>query len=256
MASLVPAQRNRGRSHPILALAVLPLFLLSIPSAKATDGKAAKPAKPAWEWTLEERLAKRFDPEAIRARVAAKAAEETAFRKRLEAEGSSPLGDAKDSADWSRRSDLDVLTSRTNPELFLPGELFVHLLIIGFPPGEDDPSESRRTVEERAAALGFGSDLWERLRKVAAPVLEIERKREELAKTNPSAVVSKEGGEMDADDVTFCRLRAEALAKAEVEFGKEPFLRLLYEAAAPTETVYELYEGIAEHRRYLEGGCK
>jgi len=238
-------------------LALLSLFLSGTQSIQAADGKTDKTPKPAWQWTLEERLAKRFDPEAMRARVAAKVAERAAYWKKLEAEGSSPLGDPEDFTDWSRRSDRDVINGRTNPELFLPLELFTYLLADAFPPGGIDASESRRTIEERAAALGFGSDLWTRLREVASPVLEIERRREELAKSNPSAIRTKEGAEMDETDLAFCRARAKAMAKAEAEFGKEPFLRLLYEVTiTSTEVVYDTYEGIAEHRRYLEEGCK
>jgi cell division protein FtsN len=44
------------------------------------EGANAKPPKAAWRWTLEERLAARFDP----ARMKARAAEEAVERKKAE----------------------------------------------------------------------------------------------------------------------------------------------------------------------------
>jgi hypothetical protein len=251
-----PLRGCRRSTTIVLTLAAMALAGAHL--AKAEEAKVkVKPEKPAWQWTLDERLAKRFDPEARRARVAAKTAEETAYQKRLDAAGSFPLDGAGGFVEESRRRDIDVINGRKNPELFLPVELFTYLIQDAFPPEGVDPSEYRRMVEERAVALGFGSDLWTRLGKVAAPVLRLERQREELAKRNPSGVRVKKGAEMDDSDLVLCRARAEALAQAEAEFGKESLFRLLYQATiTSTEVVYDLYGGMEEHQRYLEGGCK
>ena len=247
-----PALSVRGHRRPILALAFLSLFLLGTPSTQAADGKTDKTTKPAWQWTLEERLAKRFDPKELRVRAAAYAAELDAHRDK-----SGKLWGEDEIPGWtSRTPDAYPIRGDKNPELFLPRGLFVHLLNSTFPAEGYDTSEYRGMIEERAVALGFGSDLWTRLRKVAAPVLDLERKREKLARENPSAIVLKEGTEMDDDDIVLCRAEAQALVQAEAEFGKEPFLRLLYQAVTPSlHTSDTLYEGIAEHQRYLERGC-
>jgi hypothetical protein len=233
-------------------LAFLSLFLSGTQSTQAADGKTDKTTKPAWQWTLEERLAKRFDPEAMRVRAAAHAAELDAHRDK-----SGKLWGEDDIPEWMRhRTDVAVLKGALNPELFLPRELFIYLLMSAFPAEGYDTNEYKRMIEDRAAALGFGSDLWTRLRKVAAPVLALERKREKLARENPSAIVMKEGTEMDDDDIVLCRAQAQALAQAEAEFGKEPFLRLLYQAVTPAlQTSDTLYEGVAELQSYLERGC-
>jgi hypothetical protein len=233
-------------------LAFLSLFLSGTQSTQATDGKIDKTTKPAWQWTLEERLAKRFDPEAMRVRAAAYVAELDAHRDK-----SGKLWGEDDIPEWVRyRTDVAVLKGSISPELFLPRELFIYLLSSAFPAEGFDTSEYKGMIEDRAAALGFGRDLWTRLRKVAAPVLDLERKREKLARENPSAIVMKGGTEMD-DDIVLCRAQAQALAQAEGEFGKEPFLRLLYQAVTPSlQTSDTLYEGTAEHQRYLERGCQ
>ena len=254
----LPSAKRRLRGFSAATLLLSVAFLVGVAPVRA-DGTTTKDkaVKPAWQWTLDERLAKRFDPEARRARIAAKIAVEADFQKKVEAAGLPPLEGAGDFAERSRREDLDVINGRQNPELFLPVELFGNLLLDAFPPGGIDPTEYRSMIESRAAALGFGTDLWPRLRRLAAPVLEFDRKREKLARTNPSAVHIHDGAKMDADELIFCRDRADALAKAEAEFGKEPFLRLLYEAVVPSsEVTYTLYEGIAEHKRSMEGGCR
>lgn len=246
-----PALSVRGHRRPILALAFLSLFLPGTQSTQAAEGKTYETTKPAWQWTLEERLAKRFDPEAMRARVAAYAAELDAHRDK-----SGKLWGEDDIPEWMRhRTDVALIKGALNPELFLPRELFINLLMSAFPAEGYDTSEYKRMIEDRAAALGLGSDLWTRLRKVAAHVLVLERKREKLARENPSAVIT-EGTEMSADDIVLCRSQAQALAQAEAEFGKELFLRLLYQAVTPSlQTSDTLYEGTAEHKRYLERGC-
>jgi hypothetical protein len=255
----VPVRASQGcRRSATVALTLAVMALTGAHLMKAQEAKVrVKPEKPAWQWTLDERLAQRFDPEARRARVAAKIAEETAYRKKSEAAGSAPLEGAGGFVEGNRGKDVDVINGRKNPELFLPLELFTYLIQDAFPPEGVDPSEYRHMIEERAVVLGFGKDLWARLAKIAALVLTLERQREELARKNPAAVRMKSGAEMDDSDLALCRARAEALARAEVEFGKESFLRLLYQATInSTEVVYDLYEGMEEHQRYLEEGCK
>jgi hypothetical protein len=112
----------------------------------------------------------------------------------------------------------------------------------------------RGPIERRAAALGFGRDLWPRLEKVAAPLrkLETEQKRQGDSPSTPVNIYK-----MDARSVHFCRVRAQVIAAAKAEFGEEAFLRLLYEALAPeVRLTYPIYPRMAEHLRFMEEGCR
>src|SRR5436305_5908869 len=253
MTSFMAKRRLRSFYLPAATLWLAVGFLVGAAPMRAVEPSTKDNAgKPAWQWTLDERLAKRFDPEARRARIAAKIAAEATYK--TEAEAAEAAGDF---AEKSRREDLDVINGRRNPELFLPVELFNILLLNAFPPGGIDPAGYRGMIEPHAAALGFGADFWLRLGRVAAPVLDFEREREKLAKTNPARLHRQEGSEINAEEISACRDRAEALVKAETEFGKEPFLRLLYDVIAPSsEVTYSLRGGIVEQARAMERGCQ
>jgi len=150
----------------------------------------------------------------------------------------------------------DSIDGAKTPELFLSFELFSYLLDSTFSP--DQPQdEVRRRIETRAAALGFGADLWNRLAKSSEPFLKMERQRQRLAKTEPPSSGMAENGEMSDQKLLLCRARAEALVAAKAEFGEEPFLRLLYEVVAPSlHVTYIVGEATASHLRFLEEGCR
>ncbi len=203
-------------------------------------------AKPAWKWTLEERLAARFDPAAMAVREAEHQAEQERIFERfgdpLEEEARKMTGPP---------ATAEHLDGRKAPELYLPGELFTTLLHRGFSQGGNwDIRNSRGPIEERAAALGFGRDLWVRLEKAAAPYLRL------LRESGPRRVDQ----ENTKHDIRLCRLRARALEAAKAEFGEESFLRLLYEAVAPNARRVYILAG-PDHRkheeqlRHMEGGC-
>lgn len=108
--------------------------------------------KPAWKWTVEERLAARFDPEAVEAQMAARKAEEAEFRKQ-NPEGL-PLDELLAQMTGPEPVTITLDGSKT-PELYLPGELFWVLIDRGQPPGWGSvrPEEYRARIEGRAAAL-------------------------------------------------------------------------------------------------------
>jgi hypothetical protein len=202
----------------------------------------------AWKWTLEERLAARFDPQAVAAREAEYQAEQEKIFERL----GDPL--AEEAMKMTNPpATTEHLDGRKTPELFLPGELFTLLIIRGFSPqgGNRDVRGSRDPIEERAAALGFGRDLWVRLETAATPYLQL------LREGGPGEGDESEQAERD---INLCRQRARALKAAKAEFGEEMFLRLLYEAVAPTARPIYFFEGTnyykyAENLRRFEEGC-
>lgn len=217
-----------------------------------TEGKAL-PQKPAWKWSIEERLAARFDPVAMAAREAEFEAEQETLRKRWDL-----LAE-----EWAKMTGPPPATENIDgsktPELFLPVELFGMLLNRGLPQEEwVGLQESRGRIEQRAAALGFGRDLWDRLDKVAAPYLKplySEDRRRRLARASDQ--------KQKEDTIRLCRLRAQAMETAKAEFGEEAFLRLLYEAVAPDNQPTYILEGWppdyhrhAEILRSWERGCR
>jgi hypothetical protein len=223
-------------------LAVLLLLSAGAAVGQAQESKAS--AKPAWKWTLEERLAARFDPEAMKARAAETRRRydvaEKAFRGPGRAQVTLPL----------YPSEFEV-QGDYNPELFIPYELFDFLLYTCFPAEGVAQNYSRRRVEQRAAALGVGSDLWTRLRKSAKPLLDLDRQHFERAME-----ARRKGKDMPEEENgnLRCRLRAEALEAAKAQLGEETLLRLLYEAVAPGLASSGATN--AEDARYQAGGCR
>jgi hypothetical protein len=126
------------------------LVLLIGSAAKAEVRKSGDIAKPAWEWTVDERLAQRFAPKAMEARAAEHAAEERAFLRRFP-EAANDFPETKGTG--SPQHDTDSIDGDKTPELFLPFELFDHLLNMGLTSGAD--LESRTIIEQRAVALGL-----------------------------------------------------------------------------------------------------
>lgn len=228
------------------ALALAAFFLGGSAVAQTQENAAAtkqeKPEKPAWQWTLDERLAARFDPEGMKRR----AAEDAALRRKSEIQ----FGERFDAPD-----DQLALDGRKEPALFLPGELFNALLSSAFHENAFHEQEVRSWIEERAAILGFGSDIWVRLEKVTAPYLRL--RDESHLRALEAHARSEDYETSEKETLEICRAQAQALAAAKAEFGEQAFLRLLYEVRASTLSItYIGTEGTSDHLRFREGGCQ
>ncbi|HUJ14053.1 MAG TPA: hypothetical protein VL284_09730 [Thermoanaerobaculia bacterium] len=161
-------------------------------------------AKPAWEWTLDERLAERFDPANIQERNDAYVERFPQLRGRPEP----PLtGGVRYRIDGSR-----------NPELFLPHELFDILVKDGLSSDPSIAAKSRLRLAGRLRSAGFDPEtFWPALESVSAPYLVWTNKR------------SLQGRETDER----CLARYEALQAARSVFGRQAFDRMLYSVIAP-----------------------
>lgn len=224
------------------ALFVAGTILLSSPAAgQAQDTATSQLArKPAWRWSVDERIAARLDPARAEARRAANEAQREKRWRLFGIEGS----EGQPSFD-----------GRTEPELLMPTELFSALISDAFPEDGRPPGEMKERIQEGAVVLGYGSDLWPRLERAAAPYLRLRREHHERA------MAAREQPDSPAEDkaqqLLVCRARAEALAKAEAEFGEELFLRLLYEVVAPPMSFgYSPETNTADHLQFVEGGCR
>jgi hypothetical protein len=206
---------------------------LLAPAALAQEEKAWDDAKPAWRWTLEERLAKRFEPAEIEAR-----AEKAATLPRMASIAGEPVPDP--GTGW--RSPID---GSLNPELYTPGELYSSLIEKTYPLPGDGPAIWREPIEEQAAPLGFGADLWWRLRRASASYLALRLEDFRGAMAQKTAHGTVPGAEL-------CKARAAGLQAAYREFGKDKFLQLLYSTARGH------HAPILERDNLLwqEGGCQ
>jgi len=229
-------------------------------AAQGAELEKGNPKKPAWKWTLDERLAARFDAGAMAARDAGLQAEEEATRKRW-----SNLLAGEEAQMTGPPPATETIDGSKTPELFLPVELFTTLLRRGLSPEEEREGlqESRSRIEERAVALGFGQDLWDRLDKVVAPYLRLLYDEERRNPVYGGEKTKAEDPKRKEVRLRLCRARAQALEAAKAEFGEEAFLRLLYEAVAPnSRPIYILepwppdYQRHAERLRFEEGGCR
>ena len=218
-------------------------MILFAQGVSAQTTKAWDDSKPAWKWTLEERLAKRFDPAEVAARAALA---EKQMRKQLAFPWPLPKepGETDEALLESARESIN---GRDTPELLTPMELFISLIESAYPVGDGvDRRPYRELVEEEAAALGFGADLWPRLRRAASPYLKLRQEDFKIA------VAEQLMMGLTPPEV-MCRARGDALRAALHEFGDEAFLRLLYEVVAPPIGMPRLTpDGVLR----WEGGCR
>src|SRR4051794_19356615 len=116
---------------------VLGLALIGVSLHAATMPQTTPP----WEWSDEERLARRFDPLSIRERAAARPAGAATSASRVH---SNQMGGVEISA----AADLpNFISGARNPELFMPFELFSSLIDHGFAVDAKEQQFFRRSLE-------------------------------------------------------------------------------------------------------------
>lgn len=213
------------------ALLVTALFL-------ADGARGQDSPRPAWQWTEEERIAKRYDPSSMRSR-------EGAFF----ADTPGPLHRGR-----------DVVEGAKNPALFLPFELFQSLLMKTFSPLPEASQVFRDVYQERFGGAWFGDDFWQRLEQTARPYLDSIRTQRARAKEYQEAPPERRA-EIDsqADELgqEACRLRVQSLETVRAAFGREAFDRFLYEAVAASMFHASVDSHVsADHLRHLAGGCQ
>ena len=202
---------------------------------------AASPAnKPPWDWTIEERIAERANAQLAAQRIASYTQPKT---RSLSANASAA----------QQPSLRDVINGSRNPELFLPHELFDSLVRRGYV-GET----WRDTETPRLVAMGLGSDFWERLEDIASIYITDYRRvaemREGVRNGSPAERRAIEAA-IDGMHQRLCRERADALRRAEIEFGPA-LLKYLYSSIAAERVDYFDAIASADHLRAETGGCQ
>jgi len=200
---------------------------------------APKTERRAWQLTVDERIALRADPIAANERV-------NASRQGLKV---GPNQAAQERI-------VDSFTGKTNPELFLPHEVFDELMQLAFLLNPRMGDAFRKEMQPEILRYGFPPDFWEKLRNLSVIYMADVRQ----AYDNPNArnlrnqTDQREREEFNRNYDVMCRSRADALAKAREVFGAEKFDRFLYEAIARNmfKTIFDR-EDINALRRASEG---
>lgn len=156
------------------------------------------------------------------------------------------------------------ISGAATPELFLPIELFRHLVLIAFDPNPAGQDHVRRGLLDRATTAGITlpSDFWPRLESTVAEYLASNQRAQQIAERIASSTPSDRAAlrsQLRALKVAQCRLREAALDQARAEFGNAWFDRFLYTAVAPITTIFITgHEPAdpAELLRDVQGGCQ
>jgi hypothetical protein len=233
-----------------LFLAVLVLTFSALVQAEEPQKEQSVPEpgqriKAAWEWSLDERIAKRLDAQQIRERAAARERDLSKDPMRLQVHDSGPVE--------------FVIEGRRNPELFMTFELFGSIFL-GIDPRT--AKETRDQYRTKIAAFGWQEEFfWKVFEDACAELLR--QQTESLALQAQMRTVSpperrKLEAKAEALNYTQCRARAEAIRKIRAKLGGEGFGRFLYGAVAPEISIFgELPVGDqAGWLRFVEGGCQ
>src|SRR6185436_16391287 len=187
------------------------------------DPRQRVTVKPAWEWSLEDRIAKRIDPAAT----------------------AGPI--------------QFIVEGRRNPELLMPFELFGSVLG-GIDPRFSD--EVRTQYREAVTSFGWKEETFWRVLESAASEL-LRTQTESLGLQSRLSTLSppdRRAMEMKIEELDYkqCRLRAEALRKVRTLLGRETFDHFLYAAVAPQISISSQFPigDEAGRLRFIEGGCR
>lgn len=176
-------------------------------AAMVLSGEKIPPEK----WTAKARLDRRFDPEASAARVAAERARHPEFRG------------------------TDSIDGRLHPELFLPEELFEHLIWQGF---VLLPEVYPLHVMSISTGILDAPDEWVRLEEVAGEVIEnLQQQRILLKRSSEKGLGAAEDGQLTALRARRCKAQISALERAREAFGRDAFDRFLYQSVAPSMSI-------------------
>lgn len=207
------------------------MTILNYPSSTATTTSG----RPAWQWTVEERIAARCSPEAARARV----------------RGTDP-GVAAMSVVGMHRAHADVISGKTHPELFLPTELFEDVVRGAFL-----QDGWREVYASDMAKAGLPRDFVASLERISSTYVPLLREQEQI-RSHRSQLGPAERAVAIARlaklDIEICRTRHTTLLAARARFGIA-LDRFLYGPVARSRTMYfdELSDAVALTTR--EKGC-
>ena len=216
------------------------MFCAAALFAAVASAQQPPPAEP-WKWTLEQRVAARFDAAARAARVAESKARSASLPSLAPAPG-------------------DVLDGRAHPELFFPTEAFDHFMQVAY---TFDSAVWRQGLRDRSPDILRTDAEWRELDEIVAPYAASLRRERDLLRSEDRAnrLQRREiEAELASLRASSCSLRRDAFRAARARFGKEPFDRFLYsiglEGFAATYSADHDFDKSREYLLFLEEHCQ
>src|ERR1051325_129387 len=209
---------------------------------------ASTPAKPAWQWTTEERLAARFDSAARNQRVDAYLSERAARHGR-QSTLSMPVTTARPT---------DVIHGSKHPELLMPHEIFTTFSRAAYEQEDDTSKAIREDASRGAVPLGLPADFLVSWKNIAQRFITFQREELRLRRelnSGRSTQPQRDKARLREMAISECRSRAIAMHDMRAKFGTL-FDRFLYDVAAKN-VFRDIYEPIsAQQLRSEEEGCR
>lgn len=151
-----------------------------------------------------------------------------------------------------------AISGRDRVDLFFSWQLFDYVLRNAFSTDSELRRAFRAALEVRAAALGFGADIWDKLEAASDPFLRNRRAQLEIVRSlgaGASEPLALERlSELASRD---CALRHSAMRAAEHALGPDRFGSLLYDVAGPSfNLVVPLAELDPWRDQFIEEGCQ
>jgi hypothetical protein len=228
-----------------VATLLLSLISLSAAAQKTpSDSQATAAPKPAWEWTLDERIAKRLDPASIRER-ALENEKDLVERGGFRPEEIVPV--------------RFVVEGRRDPELLMPFELLGSIL---HGVAEMEERETRSIYGPKIIESGWDEVFfWQTLEEASAEYTKTQRERltaPRQARLLPRSERYSIASNSDSEGLHECGLRVEALKLIRQKLGSVKFDRFLYENVAPNVSISSDFPLANEEwrLRHIEGGCR
>lgn len=237
-----------------LWLPLISLALLLPGDLGAAQHPSAKPAKAAWQWTNDERLAARFDPASIIERSSPEATQPYGASA-----SATPSGRMQSQGVGTPRT-TNIIIGRRNPELFMPFELFDRLVRDGVSAADADAqARFRERLSRVIAPVMNPQDFWLTIETASQPFANADREVRHLSASLSDAASDRRPKilrEINDAQQPMCRARAEALLLAEKSIGREKLYRVLYDGVAPELSTFGGAEATAEQMRHIAGGCQ
>ena len=214
------------------------------PGVRVSIGAPGSPAKPAWEWSDDERIRARFDPASIRERAAAHAAAMPRYAHAQAQSAEEP------------KSSQHIIDGSRDPGLFLPVEL-LDVLLQGLRSDAAFRMPMRVALAKGIREMGYSeNDFWNKLQQLSAPYSALTSRPSNMTvqrvKTPDGKITSF------PIDVDRCVARYNLLQSARTTFGAQVFQRFLYTAVAPEvrQAVTTQQIDPAQELIFVAGGCR
>ncbi|HEV2722923.1 MAG TPA: hypothetical protein VG323_23060 [Thermoanaerobaculia bacterium] len=217
-------------------------------------GTSAPPTKPSWQWTIEDRLAARFDVTARNRRIETFEARRNTNQALATTQSRKPF--TPPMPDPSRPT--DVIQGLDHPELLMPFEIFGSFTRAAYGAMDKTSEVVKQDALRKGLAIGLPPDFLRVLETQAHTFIALQREELQLVESIASGKVADRQGAMARlskvrDDE--CASRWSAMENLRRRLGPR-FAEFLYTAVAPgvSRTFFEPVS--AEQLRRQEEGCR